>query len=326
MTTPTAIGFDMGATSTKTGVVKDGKIIFRGEIIETRQDGDTESLIDAFVKEIERLRTIHPDATAVGFGVPGIINPVEGTVVNLTNVKGWHNIPLRSIIAQRTGLICHLENDAKAMAYAEWKHGAGQSVPNLVCVTLGTGVGGALILDGRLYRGATFVAGEIGQMSINYAGVDFVYGNKGALEAYVGHYHISELAKQIYKAAGKELSEEESQPDHLTKAADAGDELADKVWANIGLKIGVGLTNVIWLVNPDRIVIGGGVANAGERLFRYIRQTIWTRCERTFWEKLDIVQATLHNDAGIIGPAVLAVESELWRGPQVDSGKQNSKL
>ena len=119
MTTPTAIGFDMGATSTKTGVVKDGKIIFRGEIIETRQDGDTESLIDAFVKEIERLRTIHPDATAVGFGVPGIINPVEGTVVNLTNVKGWHNIPLRSIIAQRTGLICHLENDAKAMAYAE---------------------------------------------------------------------------------------------------------------------------------------------------------------------------------------------------------------
>jgi glucokinase len=81
----------------------------------------------------------------------------------------------------------------------------------------------------------------------------------------------------------------------------------------------VGLTNVIWLVNPDRIVIGGGVANAGERLFRYIRQTFWTRCERTFWEKLDIVPATLHNDAGIIGPAVLAVESEFRQGPQVES-------
>jgi glucokinase len=100
MSTPTAIGFDMGATSTKTGVVKDGKIILRGEVIETRQDGDTAALIDAFIREIRRLKTIHPEAEAVGFGVPGIINPVEGVVVNLTNVKGWHNIPLRSIITE----------------------------------------------------------------------------------------------------------------------------------------------------------------------------------------------------------------------------------
>ena len=156
MSTRTAIGFDMGATSTKTGVVKDGKIILRGEVIETRQDGDTAALIDAFIREIRRLKTIHPEAEAVGFGVPGIINPVEGVVVNLTNVKGWHNIPLRSIIKEQTDLTANLENDAKAMAYAEWKHGAGQSVPNVVCVTLGTAVGGALILNGRLYRGATW--------------------------------------------------------------------------------------------------------------------------------------------------------------------------
>jgi len=314
MSTPTAIGFDMGATTTKTGVVKDGEIILRGEIIETRQDGDTAALINAFIQEIRRLKITHPDVHAVGFGVPGIINPVEGVVANLTNVKGWQNIPLRSIITEQTGLACNLENDAKAMAYAEWKHGAGQSAPNLVCVTLGTGVGGALILNGRLHRGATWVAGEIGQMSIDYAGVEWVYGNKGALEAYVGHHQISARAKQLYKKAGKNLSDEEAHPDHLIKAAEAGDELADKVWADIGLKIGVGLTNVICLVNPDRIVIGGGVANAGERLFGYIRQTVRTRCEKTFWEKLEIVPATLHNDAGIIGPATLAVESEFRQG------------
>jgi glucokinase len=320
MSTPTAIGFDMGATTTKTGVVKDGKIILRGEIIETRQDGDTTALIDAFIREIRRLKTIHSEVEAVGFGVPGIINPVEGLVVNLTNVKGWHNIPLRSIIVAQTGLVCNLENDAKAMAYAEWKHGAGQSAPNLVCVTLGTGVGGALILGGRLHRGATWVAGEIGQMSIDYAGVDWVYGNKGALEGYVGHHQISARAKEIYKEAGKNLSDEEAHPDHLIKAAEAGDQLADKVWADIGLKIGVGLVNVIWLVNPDRIVIGGGVANAGERLFGYIRQTVRTRCEETFWKKLEIVPATLHNDAGIIGPATLAVESEFRQGVQGRTG------
>ena len=320
MSTHTAIGFDMGATSIKTGVVKDGKIILRGEVIKTRQDGDIAALIDAFIREIRRLQTIQPEVHAVGFGVPGFINPMEGVVLNLTNVKGWHNVPLRSIITERTELVCSLENDANSMAYAEWKYGAGQSAPNLVCVTLGTGVGGALILNGRLYRGATWVAGEIGQMSIDYAGVDVAYGNKGPLEAYVGHYQISAWAKQVYKKAGKNLSDEEAHPDHLIKAADAGDELADKVWADIGLKIGVGLANVIWLVNPDRIVIGGGVANAGERLFGYIRETIWTRCEKTFWEKLEIVPATLHNDAGIIGPATLAVESEFRQGVQGQPG------
>ena len=310
MSTGTAIGFDMGATSTKTGVVNNGKILTRGYVIETRQDGNTAALIDSFIHEIQRLQQIHPEVEAVGFGVPGIINPVQGAVVNLTNVKGWSNIPLRSIIMERTRLVGNLENDAKAMAYAEWKHGAGQSVPNVVCVTLGTAVGGALILNGRLYRGATYVAGEIGQTSIDYNGVDFVYGNKGALEAYVGHRQISAFAKELYKQHGRNLSDDEAHLDHLSKAADEGDTVADDVWRSVGLKIGVGLTNVIWLVNPDRIVIGGGVANAGERLLRYIRQTIQSRCEKTFWKNLDIVPATLGNDAGIIGAASLALESE----------------
>jgi glucokinase len=310
MSTPTAIGFDMGATSTKTGVVRDGKILTKGNVIETRQDGDTGALIDAFILEIKRLKDLHPDVEAVGVGVPGIINPVQGVVVNLTNVKGWSNIPLRSIIMERTGLVGNLENDAKAMAYAEWKYGAGQSVPNVVCVTLGTAVGGGLILNGRLYRGARWVAGEIGQTSIDYQGVDFVYGNKGALEAYVGHRQISARAQEIYREAGKTLSDEEAELHLLSKAADEGDKLADKVWQDVGLKIGVGLTNVIWVVNPDRIVIGGGVAKAGERLFGYIRQTIRERCEKTFWENLDVVPATLGNDAGIIGAAALALESE----------------
>jgi glucokinase len=310
MSIPTAIGFDMGATSTKTGVVRNGQILTKGHVIETRQDGDTGALIEAFVQEILRLKELYPDVEAVGFGVPGIINPVRGVVVNLTNVNGWRNIALRSIIMERTGLVGNLENDAKAMAYAEWKHGAGHSVPNVVCVTLGTAVGGALILNGRLYRGATWVAGEIGQTSIDYQGVDFVYGNKGALEAYVGHRHISARAKEIYAAGGRTLSDDEALLHRLSKAADDGDPLADKVWQDIGLKIGVGLTNVIWLVNPDRIVIGGGVAQAGERLFGYIRQTIRSRCDKTFWEKLEVVPATLGNDAGIIGAATLALESE----------------
>ena len=310
MSSATAIGIDFGGTSVKIGVVRNGSIIERGNVIRTRQDGNTRKLIDAIVAEIERLKTQYKDLEGVGFGLPGIINPGEGVVLNLTNVKGWHDIPLRSIISGRTGLTTNLENDAKAMAYAEWKFGGGQGLPNVVCVTLGTGIGGGLILNGRLYRGGTMVAGEIGQMSIDYQGKDFVYGNKGALEAYVGHWHISERAKAIYNAAGKTLSDDKADPEVLTKAALAGDHLALQLWAEIGLKLGVGLTNVIWLLNPDRIVIGGGVAKAGDLLFSHVLRTIQTRCEKTFWGKLDVVPATLGNDAGIIGAATLALESE----------------
>jgi glucokinase len=310
MSFATAIGFDFGATTIKTGVVRDGSILEKGKVIETLQDGNTGGLIQEMIDEIQALKSRHPETKAVGFGVPGIINPITGVVINLTNVKGWKQIPLRSIVQEKTGLTANLENDAKAMAYAEWRHGAGAQVSNVVCVTLGTAVGGALILNGKLYRGATFVAGEIGQMSIDYHGVDFVYGNKGALEAYVGHYKIADRAKEIYSAAGKEVSDEQADPKNLSAAADSGDNLAEAVWEDIGLKIGVGLTNVIWLVNPDRIVLGGGVAQAGERLFKHIRHTIEHRCEKTFWEKLEIVPATLGNDAGIIGAASLALESE----------------
>src|SRR5260221_6905599 len=244
MSSETAIGFDFGATTIKIGQVGEGVILEKGSVINTRQDGNTEALVSAMIKEIEALKGRYPEVQAVGFGVPGIIDPIKGMVIHLTNVKGWSQIPLRSIIQSATGLVTNLENDAKAMAYAEWKHGAGAQVPNVVCVTLGTAVGGALILNGKLYRGTNYVAGEIGQMSIDYQGVDFVYGNRGALEAYVGHHKIAERAREIYAAAGKRMADAESDPRNLSKAADDGDPLADQVWKEIGLKIGVGLTNV----------------------------------------------------------------------------------
>src|ERR1700680_3635781 len=236
MNHPTTLGIDFGGTSIKFGIVQDGRIIKRGNVLPTRQDGEIEPLIGSIVDEILRLQQEYPALQAVGFGVPGIIDPAEGVVVNLTNVKGWYRIPLRALVSARIGLVTNLENDAKAMAYAEWKYGAGQNLPNVICVTLGTGIGGGLTLNGRLYRGSTKVAGEIGQTSIDYQGKDFVYGNKGGLEDYVGHWHISERAKEIYAAAGRSISDEEASPEMLTRAADAGDPEAAALWADVGLK------------------------------------------------------------------------------------------
>src|SRR4051794_33049204 len=141
MKAPISLGIDFGGTSIKFGVVQDGRIITRGNVIPTRQDGDTTALVQSIVDEILRLRQEYPAIQAVGFGVPGIIDPAAGVVVNLTNVKGWHRIPLCALVADQTGLVTNLENDAKAMAYAEWKYGAGHSLPNVICVTLGTGIG-----------------------------------------------------------------------------------------------------------------------------------------------------------------------------------------
>ena len=126
--------------------------------------------------------------------------------------------------------------------------------------------------------------------------------------------HISERAKEIYALAGRALSDVEADLPQLAAAANAGDPLAKQLWEDIGLKLGVGLINAIWLLNPDRIVIGGGVAKAGPLIFEPIRRTIESRCERTFWENLKVVPATLGNDAGLIGAAALALESEFLPG------------
>ncbi len=119
---------------------------------------------------IAALRDEHPEVTGVGVGLPGFVDSVNGIVHELTNVPGWHEVPLRAILAERTGLTAIIENDAKAMAYGEWKYGAARNGRHVICITLGTGVGGALILDGRLYKGAQLAAGEIGHTSIDYQG------------------------------------------------------------------------------------------------------------------------------------------------------------
>src|SRR6202045_2146191 len=142
MNHPTPLSIDFGGSGFKFCIVQDGRIIKRGNVVSPRQDGEIEPLIGSIVDEILRLQQEYPTLEAVGFGAPGIIDPAAGVVVNLTNVKGWYRIPLRALVSARIGLVTNLENDAKAMAYAEWKYGAGQNLPNVICVTLGTGIGG----------------------------------------------------------------------------------------------------------------------------------------------------------------------------------------
>jgi glucokinase len=306
---PHAIGIDFGGTTIKSGLVNDGKIVARGTLLDTQKCGGHEAIVDALVGVIEELRAKAPDIAGIGIGLPGIVDSVNGIVHELTNVPGWIDYPLRQIIRERTGLVTTIENDANAMAYGEWKYGAAIGAMHAVCVTLGTGVGGALILDGKLYRGAQLGAGEIGHMSIDYRGLPGPYGNYGCFERYVGNHHIAARAVQLYAAAGIVKTAEECAPIALDKAAQAGDPIALGLWDTLGIEIGAALSSVVWILNPDTIVMGGGVAKAGDLLFEPIRRTVRERTIDVFTEHLRIVPAMLGNDAGIIGNAVLALEA-----------------
>ena len=251
----------------------------------------------------------HPEVSALGAGLPGIIDGINGRVRELSNVPGWRDVPLAALLREETGLPAIIENDANAMAYAEWRFGAGRDRPNVICMTLGTGVGGGLILDGKLFRGSQLGAGEIGQMILEPRGVPGRYGNFGALEKYVGNRQMSERAQRAYAAAGIVRTTEELTPLFLEKAALGGDEIAAKLWEDIGFEIGIMLTNIVWLLNPDRIVIGGGVAKAGPLVFEPIKRTIRERTSAVYHENLEVVPAELGNDGGIIGSATLAIEA-----------------
>lgn len=311
MQNPAAIGIDFGGTTIKSAVVENGTITQRGAVIDTAAAGSSDALIAEIVAEVLRLKAGRENVIALGVGLPGITDSITGIVHRLSNVPGWNEVPLRALLRAKTGLRTAIENDANAMAYAEWKFGAasgGTGERNVVCVTLGTGVGGGLILNGKLFRGSGLGAGEIGQMSIDHAGAPGNYNNPGALEKFVGNAQIAERAWKLYAEVGKTFPAEQLTPAALAARANAGDEIARRLWEQLGVEIGAGLTNIVWLLNPDSIVIGGGIAKAGDLLFAPIRRTLRERTMPVFYENLQIVPAQLGNDAGIIGSAAIALE------------------
>ncbi len=303
-----ALGIDFGGTTIKSGLVEHGKIIAHGEPIPTQTLAGPAAMIDALVSLAAQFRG-HGPLAAMGVGLPGLVDTNTGIVHELTNVAGWVETPLRDILRERTGLTVTVENDAKAMAYGEWKHGAARNGNDIVCLTLGTGVGGALILDGRLYRGAQLAAGEIGHMSIDYRGLPGPYGNFGCLEEYIGNNQIAQRASERYRAAGQDRPAESCTPRQLSEAANAGDPIAKQMWEDIGDELGAALASVVWIINPDTIVIGGGVAKAGDLLLDPVRRSIRSRTLKIVNQNIRIALAELGNDAGIIGNATLALEA-----------------
>lgn len=313
--TPLAIGLDFGGTSVKAAVVYKHTIIDQTAPLATREFDSSSSLMEAIFSSVEELLARHRSIGAVGIGVPGFVDFQQGRVRRLTNVENWENVPIKQLCEDRFSLPTTVENDANCMAYAEWRQGAGRGYRHLVCVVMGTGIGGGIIANGQLIRGAQCCAGEIGQTTIDHRGRVGQFGNQGALEDYIGNRQIAKMAQQHYQDQGVEKTLEECTPHLLARAAHRGDPVALELWDEIGRLLAAGVRNCCWLLNPEALIIGGGVARAGDLLFEPLCTHLFAELSDPFKEHLRVLPARFGHESGMIGAASLALDQARMPDP-----------
>ena len=307
------IGIDVGGTNVKIALVSDkGKIIYSNSIPTRAEMGyeyTINSMKDAVRDLLKETKTKSSDIESMGFGFPGQIDCKKGIVRLAPNIPGWVNVPIAEIMEKEFGIPTRVDNDVRTATLGELNYGAGVGCENLVCITVGTGIGSGLVVNGKLVRGANNAAGEIGHIKLNMQGGPLCgCGDRGCLEAYASGPSIVAMAEE-YIRGGKstkyrELANPDITPYIVAVAAKEGDPVAKQIFRIMGDYIGMGLTSVVNLLNPEKIIIGGGVADAGDILLDPIRETIAKRA-MTIQREVEVVPAQLGNTAGVIGASLL---------------------
>jgi len=299
------VGIDLGGTNLKIALLDSKFRIKHKESLNTRKFSDKGELIAAIASAvsgiINNFTLSKKDVLGVGLGLPGPVDHEKGIVHFFPNIPGWKEVPLRNILQKRLGLKVVLDNDAKLMALAEYRQGKASKFKNVLCITLGTGVGGSIILDGKLYRGANNAAGEIGHLPVNETGPDCNCGGSACLESYIGNNRIKEAGKRLFR---KEIS-----PEELSNLAKSGNAVAIKIWDDVGARLGLALAGMVNVLNLDAVIIGGGIANAGKFLFDKVNETIRERAMTVQARQVKVFKAELGNDAGMIGAAISVKEN-----------------
>ena len=295
------IGIDLGATRLKMALVDEkGRIFYRREI-NTPFNAKKAELINSIVTNVREIvkksGLKKKDILGIGIGVPGPVDSEKGIVRYFPNIKGWKEVALKAILQKKLGMKVALDNDVNAMTLGEYKFGAGKGALNLVCLTLGTGVGGGVIINGEIYRGSTMCAGEIGHIPINEKGPRCNCRGTACLERYIGNRYILDRARGIF---GKNITLE-----RLDILAKRGNRKAKRIWEDLGKKLGTALTGVVNLLNPDLIIIGGGVSKAGESILGPLRREIKARPMKDQARHVKVVRAKLGGNTGIIGASLL---------------------
>ncbi|MDI6605548.1 MAG: ROK family protein [Candidatus Omnitrophota bacterium] len=295
------LAIDLGGTNLKCALLDLRYTIRKKTVLSTSRFHKKEELILAIascVKQIiKRARLEKKDILGLGIGLPGPIDAGGGVVHFLPNIPGWKEVKLAAILRKKIGLPVYLDNDVNLMTIAEFSLGAAKGFKNALCLTLGTGVGGGIIIDGKFYRGANNAAGEIGHLPINEKGPRCNCGGSACLEAYIGNEKILQKARSVF---GRRISLEE-----LSLLARKKNLKAKRIWLEAAERLGIALVSAVNLLNLDAIIIGGGVANAGSILFNRVKETIRRRAMKIHARHVRVFKARLGSDAGLIGAAIL---------------------
>ncbi len=307
----TAVGIDLGGTFIKGAVVdEEGTIVIKEEIPTHAERGPADILrrIEELVRVlIGRSGVELSECAGVGIGVPGFIDTEAGVAVEVINI-GWKNVFVRDPLAQALGLPVYMENDANAAALGEAFAGAGKGCESALCITLGTGVGGGVILEGKVLRGASHMAGEIGHIVLYPEGAPCNCGHRGCLETVSSATGVVRLARErMARGEQTELQSESLTAADVFAAAVRGDALAQVVVAEATEVLGRGLAIAANIVNPVAIVVGGGMARAGDALFTPLREAFSRYALERVAAVAQIVPAMLGNDAGVVGASKLAL-------------------
>lgn len=315
-----AIGIDVGGTSIKAGLVSSSGEVLEKSAIATHAENGVNEVVERIVGLIKTTKQAAAaqsvNASAVGIGVPGIIRRSQGLVISSPNLPGWHNVPFREMIESATNARIALDNDANSAALGEYFCGAGHGVRSMVMLTLGTGIGSGLILDGKLWRGADECGGELGHTILQPDGRRCGCGQSGCLEAYASAdstaKRMTELIEQGEPSSLKKVLDrgEAITAELIVRSADDGDALSQRVWEETCRYLAVACISIQHALNPECVVFAGGMSAAGERLRGPVASEIERLHSKEFGTPPEVRIARLGNDAGFIGAALNALRGD----------------
>ncbi|MFQ5965137.1 MAG: ROK family protein [Candidatus Scalinduaceae bacterium] len=299
---------DVGGTNTRMAVVTgDGEIINLLKRPTHCKEGKDEMIkfLISFAREtVEKSKLTMEKICGVGIGFPGPLDVESGIVFNPPNLIGWNNVPLKHILKKEFKIPVSIENDANSAALGEWWKGVGTGTNSLICITLGTGIGGGIILDGNVWHGASWIAGEIGHTTIIRDGVKCTCGNIGCLEAYASARGIIE---RVNIALLEKRDNGKSPPITNLKQLDQlvlqGDKIILNVIKETGVILGIAVANIANFLNPEMVVLFGGVTNLGENLLKPLKEEVKRRAFKQATESLRIEISKLGDKGGILGAA-----------------------
>jgi len=309
-----AVGIDIGGTKIAAGVVTaDGRIVERA-VVPTPMD-DERATISAMLAVIEDLRAGHPGVEAIGVGAAGLVDWPSGRI-RWAPHNAYRQLPLRRLLYEASGLPTVVDNDANAAAWAEARFGAGVGSDHMVLLTVGTGIGGGLVLGGQVYRGGSGLGAEVGHMTVDPDGDRCACGNVGCLEAMASGGALGRAGRRAAEAdPGGRLAQVAGAAEKVTgevvfQAAREGDPTARKLFERLGFWLGVGIASLVTVFDPDLVVIGGGLVHTGDLLLVPARASLERYAFGQAHRELPpVVPARLGSDAGLVGAAALALRA-----------------